>query len=572
MTKRAAGRRQQAPITPPQRKAQNAKLIARPLALIALAGINSLLGYARDLVLAAWYGASPRSDAFFVGSFVPLLVGQVVVLGSLVPAFLPVLADTTPPARAPLVRAMLAWGTGGGLLLAAGIWWAAPALAAALAPGLAPAVVPQAVLVLRFSLPLVAAAVPTGVLAAALQYQGRFVVPALGAAAPNAGILLALGLAGPAAGLPAAALGLSTGALLGLLLAAAAYRRVSSRQDAVGRDEESGSGTSHNPQPATRNPKQSPGPQLVSRLTPPGLPQTLRLAAPLVAMLVVTQIVALVERILAAGLAPGSVSLLAYALKLDLLPVTILAGTLTTILFPRLSRAAAESRIRDQGAEIRNANRAFGEILAHGIGQIIAWTLPAAAWLIVCAEPAIQAVYGRGSFTVAAGREAARLLVLYATGLVPLALLQWLPRAYHARQNTGRPLGIYAGAVAGYSGLAALLIAGGAGAPGLAAAFSLYTYGTVALFAWDLRADLGPVAGRLARQAGPAIGGSLALAAVGAGLQRLAGQGLPPLVLAGGLALTGLATYAGTWWIIRGRLLPQADREADRYQVSGSNT
>ena len=78
--------------------------------------------------------------------------------------------------------------------------------------------------------------------------------------------------------------------------------------------------------------------------------------------------------------------------------------------------------------------------LRQGLGQVVFWTAPAAAWLIVCAEPLVRMVYERQRFSPAASVATAQVLSLYALGLVPLALNVILPRAYYARQDTRTPL------------------------------------------------------------------------------------------------------------------------------------
>ena len=72
----------------------------------------------------------------------------------------------------------------------------------------------------------------------------------------------------------------------------------------------------------------------------PGLRRTSVLAAPLLLAVAVTQIVAVVERYLASQLPAGNLSLLQYAMKLNFLPAVILAGAMTTVLYPTLSRRA----------------------------------------------------------------------------------------------------------------------------------------------------------------------------------------------------------------------------------------
>ena len=58
-----------------------------------------------------------------------------------------------------------------------------------------------------------------------------------------------------------------------------------------------------------------------------GLRRTALLAGPLLATVALAQAIAVVERYLGSQLAPGSLSLLAYAMKLNLLPVVIRYAT-----------------------------------------------------------------------------------------------------------------------------------------------------------------------------------------------------------------------------------------------------
>ncbi len=517
--------------------------LSRPVvALMALAAATNLLGYGRDVLLAAWYGASPQTDAFFVGSFLPLLVQQTVVFGSLVPAFLPVLVHTGAagtagaPARARLVRAMAGLALALGVALAAGLALAAPGIIALIAPGFAPPTAAAAVTVLRLSAPLVLAVAPAGVLGAALNAQGRFVAPGIALALTNTGIVAALLLAGRDGGIAAAAAGMSAGGCAGLLVVVAAWRRV----------------------PAAAAPGADPPAEALG----PRLARVGTLALPLLATVGLGQAVPVAERYLASQLPGGSLSLLAYAMKLNLLPTTILAGSLTTVLFPALSR---ESRAAAAGAP------AFARALARGISQVLTWTVPAAAWLIVCATPVLRLLYERGRFGPADTAAVARLLALYAAGLVPLALLQLLPRAFHARQDMLRPLALHGAALLAYLALA-LLLAPAAGAPGLAAAFAAYAWVALGLFAWALRRDLRGVAAPLRFAAARACAATAVMAivcfAVGQAGGTWLGDGtVAHLALVATLAAAGGGAYAATVMLLSGGrgapLVPVATPDAE---------
>lgn len=270
------------------------------------------------------------------------------------------------------------------------------------------------------------------------------------------------------------------------------------------------------------------------------------------------QFVGVVERQIGSRLGPGSLSLLAYAMKLNLLPVMILAGTVSTVLFPRLAR-------EEQAEE-------FSRSLGRGISQVLTWTVPASAWLLVCADPALRLLYQHGVFTEADGRQSARILAAYAVGIVPFALLQVLPRAYHARQDMLRPLGLYALGVGAYLGLAPALSAAW-GAVGLAAAFSAYNYCSLGLFVWGLRGHLRAQAGVILGTLGRSVAAGLFMAAVCFGLQAalpgLADGGLiGRAALVALLGIGGLGAYAASMALTAGGRLPRTRRHRDLQETS----
>jgi putative peptidoglycan lipid II flippase len=279
-----------------------------------------------------------------------------------------------------------------------------------------------------------------------------------------------------------------------------------------------------------------------------------RLAVPLLATVGVAQGVAVAERFLASHLGEGALSVLNYAMKLNQLPILLFAGALTTVLFPTLSRHALEAGAADGG-------RAYAGSLGRGLGQVVGWTAPAAAWLIVCAEPLVRVVYERQRFSPADSAATARVLALYAVGLVPLALNVLLPRAYHARRDMRTPLLATAAGTALYVALA-VVGANLAGVAGLALALGLANAVQAGLLLVGLRRTLvGEWAG-LAAAAIRALGLAAVLGLVCWSLQGAADQaGLlhgPFLIQAAtlaGLALAGAAIYGGGQVLTRGSWL-----------------
>src|SRR5512139_637369 len=114
--------------------------IARSAGIISLATfISRVLGYAKDMILARYFGATGISDTFFVAFRIPNLLRELFAEGSMSSAFVPVLTrvqtEEGTAAAARLARAALTF-----LLLVAGAVCAlgmlfAPAIVLAIAPG-----------------------------------------------------------------------------------------------------------------------------------------------------------------------------------------------------------------------------------------------------------------------------------------------------------------------------------------------------------------------------------------------------------------------------------------------------
>jgi putative peptidoglycan lipid II flippase len=500
-------------------------------ATVGVAGfvaLNLALGYLRDVGIAAQFGSSDVTDAFFAGTFLPLLVQQVALVGSLIPALLPALAQVGRGGAARDVWRLTAAVAGLVTFAAVGVvalgWLLAEPLVGALAPGFAPAKLALAADLFRLSLPMLLTLGPATVAGAVLNYHDRFLAPAAAAALFNATVVAALVLGGGSLGIHSVALGMALGGAIQLLVQLPAlwslWRQTTPAQDNY----------------ATRNT------QHATRSTHHAIRTVGRLAAPLLATVAVAQAVAVAQSFFASHLGEGGLSALNYAMKLNMLPMLVFAGALTTVLFPTLSRQALTT----------GDPAAYAASLRRGLGQVVWWTAPAAAWLIVCAAPLVRLVYERQRFSPADSAATAGVLALYALGLVPQALNILLPRAYHARQDMRTPLLVTAVGTAIYLGLA-WLGAALAGVAGLALALALANGVQMALLLAGLRPALAgewpALAGGASRAVLAAGGAGLAcwaLRAAAAGAGLLTGPFPVQAATVAALALTG----AFIFWIL----------------------
>lgn len=145
----------------------------------------------------------------------------------------------------------------------------------------------------------------------------------------------------------------------------------------------------------------------------------------------VAQINVLVDMVIASLLPTGSVSFLYYADRIVQLPLGVIGVALGTALLPALSRhvrAGEEDAARDQ----QNRGLEFAMLL----------TIPASVALILVASPVIGVLFERGAFDNVATAATAAALSAYALGLPAFVLIKVLAPNYFARQDTKTPVKI----------------------------------------------------------------------------------------------------------------------------------
>lgn len=142
------------------------------------------------------------------------------------------------------------------------------------------------------------------------------------------------------------------------------------------------------------------------------------------------QINLLVSTMLAASLLPvGSVTYIDNADRLNQLPLGLVGIGLGTVLLPTIARMIANGD--EKGA------LAFQK---KGLQLALFLSLPAAAALIVAAEPIIRSLLQYGAFTAADTFATAGALAAFSIGLPAYILVKVLTPAFHARQDMQTPL------------------------------------------------------------------------------------------------------------------------------------
>ncbi len=146
----------------------------------------------------------------------------------------------------------------------------------------------------------------------------------------------------------------------------------------------------------------------------------------------VAQINLLVDLIIASQFDSG-VSYLYYADRINELPLAVIGIAVGTALLPLLSRMVREGREDDASRAHNNA-----------IELALFLSLPAAAALVVIAEPVITVMFQRGEFGPADTVATFHALIAFAIGLPAFVLIKILAPAFYARRDTKTPFKIAA--------------------------------------------------------------------------------------------------------------------------------
>jgi len=427
-------------------------------AIVTVSGftaISRVLGFTRDILIAAVLGAGAVSDAFFVAFRLPNLFRSLFAEGAFNAAFVPLLTRRLEKGGLALARRFaeeaLAVLLTGLLILSIVAQIAMPWLVTVIAPGFtdAPEKFDLAVLLTRITFPYLLCMSLTALSAGMLNAMGRF---AAAAAAPIILNVLAIG-----AMILAASLGLhnqpEAAMILAWAVAISGFAQLALLTLMARR---------HGMDIGFRMPRLTPG---VKRL--------FVLAGPGVLTAGITQINLLIGTMIA-SLQAGAVSYLYYADRLNQLPLGIVGIAIGVVLLPELSHKLSAG---NRASAMHSHNRALEFALFL--------SLPAAVALCILPTPIIRVLFERGVFTASDTDAVAAALTAFAVGLPAFVMIKVFQPGFFAREDTRTPM-IYAGIGAVINIVGSLSMFFWLGHVGIAIATSLSAWTNATLLATTL--------------------------------------------------------------------------------------
>lgn len=153
------------------------------------------------------------------------------------------------------------------------------------------------------------------------------------------------------------------------------------------------------------------------------------IALPVIVGTSVNEINVLVDRTIASSVAVGGISALNYANRLNGFIQSVFVFSITTVMYPMISKMAAEKNVN--GLKI---------YVSEAISLINLLVVPAIMGAMVFSKEIVALLFGRGAFTPDAIEMTSSALFYYSIGMGAFGLRDILSRAFYALQDTKTPM------------------------------------------------------------------------------------------------------------------------------------
>jgi len=371
--------------------------------------LSRVLGLVRDIIFAAFFGASGGTDAFFVAFKIPNFMRRLFAEGAFSQSFVPVFSEYKETRSREALQDLIdhVAGTLGGILLfisAIGSL-AAPLLVVLFAPGFIdePERYQLTSEMLTITFPYIFFIALTAFAGGILNSYSQFAVPAFTPVLLNICLIGATVWASPYFEQPIMALawGVAIAGLSQLLFQFPFLLKL-------------------HLMPRPRYRKQHEGVKQITQLMIPAIIGSS-----------VAQINLLLDTIIASFLIAGSVSWLYYSDRLVEFPLGIFGIALATVILPSLSKQHA-----------RQSAEAFSHTLDWALKLVMLIALPATIGLFLLSGPLLATLFNYGEFNLHDAEMASMSLMAYAVGLPAFIFIKILAPGYYARQDTKTPVRI----------------------------------------------------------------------------------------------------------------------------------
>lgn len=383
--------------------AQQTSILSAASIIASTLFISKILGLIRDRLLAHLFSPD-QFEIFFAAFRLPDLIFQILILGALSVAFIPVfieyLEDQGKSEAFEMARSVLNISLLVFIVTAVLVYvLASPITSWLIVPGFTPDRQLQVVALTRIILIGQIILAIGSFFIGILQSFRRFIIPAFAAVFYNLGIILGIVFLHSSMGIKGAAWGVVLGALLHGLIQLPLIWSLGFRF------------------------------KWPNKFLHPGVKEIIRIMSMRTLGLAAEQINETVGLALASLVSVGSVGFLTFAQHLQVVPIGLFGATLAQAALPVLSSERARGRMEE-----------FKITLLTTMHQILFLALPATAILIVIRVPVVRLVFGASQFNWPATVLTAQTLAFLAIGLAAQAISLLLVRGFYALKDTRTPV------------------------------------------------------------------------------------------------------------------------------------
>lgn len=205
------------------------------------------------------------------------------------------------------------------------------------------------------------------------------------------------------------------------------------------------------------------------------------LVFPMIIGVSVDKINTLIDRTIASTIVEGGISALNYASRLNDFVLGIFVASITTVIYPLISKMAVENNIDE-----------LKKTISESINSINLLIIPTTVGAMLFAEPVVRLLFGRGAFDIQAINMTSSALLFYSIGMIGFGPRDILSKAFYSLQDTKTPM-IYATISMFLNIVLNLILSRYMGIGGLALATSISAILCTGLLIISFRKKVGPL-------------------------------------------------------------------------------
>jgi len=402
--------------------------------LVVTLTLSNILGVIRDHFLAQKI-PTDQLDIYYAAFRLPDLVLNILILGAIAAAVIPILSRTFKEDDAAawrLINNLIAVGTTAVIVAIIVLYFLLPLLLPLIVPDFPQAKLQETIILARWMLlsPLFFSV--SYLIGSVLNVKKRFFMYSLAPLVYNLAIIVATVVGASTYGVRAPVIGVIAGAFLHMAVQLPVFFQLGFR------------------------------PRFVFDLTDAKMRRIFRLMLPRAIALGANQLQLVVFTAFASSIA-GAIAIYNLTDNIQTVPIVILGISFATAAFPSLAQLGQEDR------------EAFKALLLK-VGRVILFlVIPAAVILFLLRAQVVRLILGYGYFGWSDTRQAVDTLAFFAASIVAQGLIPLLARAFYALENTRYPMwaaiaAVVVGVIGGYFGINSL------GVAGLALAFAIASW------------------------------------------------------------------------------------------------